>query len=103
MTSWHLAAHLDEIPEGRCLQLPLAGNSLLLCKIKGEVYCVEDRCSHRAIPLNQGWLEGYELVCPLHGASFDVRTGAACKLPAKAAIAHFPIRIDDQQRIFIFL
>ncbi|MCB9641093.1 MAG: Rieske 2Fe-2S domain-containing protein [Myxococcales bacterium] len=102
-TTWHLVAHHKEIPEGMCLQLGVAGHSILLCKVKDQIYCIEDRCSHRDIPLNRGWLEGHEMVCPLHGATFDIRNGHPCRLPAKQAISAYDIRIDEQQRVFVAL
>lgn len=102
-TTWHLLAHHNEIPEGMCLQVGLAGRSLLACKVDGQIYCVEDRCSHRDIPLHRGWLEGFHFVCPLHGATFDIRNGQPCRLPATRPIASFPIQTDDQQRVFVAL
>ncbi len=102
-TAWHLLAHSNEIPEGMCLQVGLAGRSLLVCKVNGQIYCVEDRCSHRDIPLHRGWLEGYLFACPLHGATFDIRNGSPCRLPATRPIASFPIQIDEQQRVFVAL
>ncbi len=102
-TTWHLLAHDNEIPEGMCLQVGLVGRSLLACKVNGQIYCIEDRCSHREIPLNRGWLEGFHVVCPLHGATFDIRNGQPCRLPATRPIASFPIQTDDQQRVFVAL
>lgn len=67
------------------------GTSVLLCNVDGEIYAVENICSHAAVPLSEGVLEGCELECVLHGAVFDVRTGEALALPARQPIRSFAV------------
>lgn len=52
-----------------------------------------DVCTHAYALLSDGWLDGYEIECPLHGARFDVRTGAALTSPAETALATYPVRV----------
>jgi 3-phenylpropionate/trans-cinnamate dioxygenase ferredoxin subunit len=70
------------------------GVSVLICRVKGEYYAVANRCSHASQPLASGKLDGYELVCPLHGARFDVRTGQQTAPPATRPIKTFPLRME---------
>ncbi|MEM1010475.1 MAG: Rieske 2Fe-2S domain-containing protein, partial [Myxococcota bacterium] len=65
-------------------------------------FCVEDLCSHRRVPLNQGHLEAHSLFCPLHGACFDVRTGEAQQLPAKQPIRVFPTLVEKGEVYVLF-
>ena len=68
----------------------------------GNYYAVEVRCSHQKVSLMNGDLEDYELMCPLHGACFDVRTGDHLSLPAVKPIASYPVKVEED-RILIEL
>lgn len=60
----------------------------------GNFYAVEVWCSHQRVSLMNGDLEEYELMCPLHGACFDVRTGKHLSLPAVKPIASYPVKVE---------
>jgi len=77
-----------------------AGISVLLCNVDGEIHAVENLCSHAAVPLVEGELDGCELECALHGAVFDVRDGRALALPAKDPIRSFAVHREGD-RCFI--
>ena len=66
-----------------------------VCRVKGALYAVEDLCSHAETTLSDGLLTGYSLVCPLHGASFDVRTGEHSGPPAWCGVAAFAVTESD--------
>jgi 3-phenylpropionate/trans-cinnamate dioxygenase ferredoxin subunit len=63
----------------------------------GELYAIEDRCSHDDGPLCEGELdpEAGACVCPRHGARIDIRTGQPLTLPAVEPVRTFPVRIED--------
>lgn len=63
--------------------------------IDGELYAIEDVCTHDGGELAGGELHGYEIECPRHGARFDVRTGAVLCAPAYEPIAKFPVKVED--------
>jgi 3-phenylpropionate/trans-cinnamate dioxygenase ferredoxin subunit len=94
--SEHRVAALSEIAPGTTKRVELAGVSMLLCNVAGSVYAIEDVCTHDGGPLDQGELEGACVVCPRHGATFDVRSGAPT-MPAVMPVATFPVdlRGDD--------
>jgi len=62
---------------------------------EGEVLAFEDVCTHDDGPLAEGDIEGSSIVCPRHGAAFDLKTGAALRMPATEGIATFPVVIRD--------
>jgi 3-phenylpropionate/trans-cinnamate dioxygenase ferredoxin subunit len=66
----------------------------LLCNVAGTVYAIEDVCTHDGGELDQGELEGCRIMCPRHGAYFDVTTGAALTLPAILPVETFPVRVE---------
>lgn len=66
----------------------------------GSFYAVEVWCSHQRVSLMNGDLEDYELMCPLHGACFDIRNGKALSLPAVKPIQSYAVKVEDG-RIFV--
>ncbi len=92
--SEYRVARVSEIPPGETKVVDAGGTEVMLCNTEGVIYAVEDVCTHDGGPLDLGELEGYCIVCPRHGAQFDVRTGEAVVLPAVMPIATFPVRVD---------
>ena len=87
-------AKASDIADGTTLRVVVDGIEVLLCKCDGQIYAIEDVCTHDGAPLDQGELEGCRIVCPRHGANFDVRTGEALTLPAVMPVASFKVRIE---------
>ncbi len=71
----------------------------------GVLYAIEDRCTHDDGKLCEGdWEpESCEVVCPRHGARFDVRTGAALTLPAYIAVETYPVRVRDDGIVVVMV
>ena len=88
-------AAADDIPNGERLFVEIDEAYLVVFNIAGDIYAIEDVCSHDDGPLGDGDLEGHEVACPRHGARFDVRTGKALTLPAVEDISAYPVRIID--------
>jgi len=71
-------ATIAEIPEGGVICRTHEDRHVLLAKVDGEVYAIDNICTHAGAPLDEGELgrEGkFKLTCPWHDAHFDVRTG----------------------------
>ena len=60
-----------------------------------QFYAVRDECSHAAVALSEGEVDGCTLECWLHGSRFDLRTGEPSGLPATEPVATFPVEIRD--------
>jgi 3-phenylpropionate/trans-cinnamate dioxygenase ferredoxin component len=88
-------AGADEIPEGGVVIVQSGTLFIGVYRIDGQFYAIEDRCSHDDGPLCEGDREGYEVICPRHGARFDVRTGAVLALPATEDVEAFPVSVRD--------
>ena len=93
--TWQRIALVTEIPDDAPLETGVAGQPLALYKVEGEVYCTANLCTHAEAFLSDGYLEGYEIECPLHGARFDIRDGRVLCQPASADIATYPVKIED--------
>ncbi len=70
---------------------------VLLANVKGEVYAVENKCSHFHLPLDKGALCEHRLRCPFHHACFDLRTGEQLEAPGMDGIAKFDVAIENGQ------
>ncbi len=86
-----------DIPNGTRLFVEIDEQQIVVFNIAGKLFAIEDRCSHDDGPLGDGELNGYEVVCPRHGASFDVRSGKVLSLPAVVDIPAYPVRVVDGQ------
>ena len=84
-----------EIPEGGVKIIQAGSLFVGIYLIDGRYYAIEDRCSHDDGPLCEGEREGFEVVCPRHGARFDIRTGAVLTLPATEDVEAFPVEVRD--------
>jgi 3-phenylpropionate/trans-cinnamate dioxygenase ferredoxin component len=60
----------------------------------GDVYCLDDTCTHETYSLAEGWVEKCVVECPLHFAKFDLRTGAVVSPPAHAPVSTHELRVE---------
>lgn len=86
---------LDELRDGELRSCPADGSNVLVCRVDGQLYAVEDNCSHRDTALSEGRLRGSIITCPLHGAQFDVRDGTHLGPPAFEGVATYSIEQRD--------
>jgi 3-phenylpropionate/trans-cinnamate dioxygenase ferredoxin component len=86
-----------DLPVGERLFLEIDGQPIVVFNIAGKYFAIADLCSHDDGPLGDGRLEGFEIVCPRHGARFDVRNGEVLSLPAVVDIQAYPIRVNEDQ------
>ena len=99
---WARVAAASEVPAGGLRAVSTEIGAVVLANVDGDIYALEDRCSHQDYPLSAGELEGDELECPFHGARFDVCSGRALQLPAITPVRSFPVDMRDGD-IFIRL
>ena len=95
-------AKKSEIAQGTTKRVEIDGQNVLLCNVDGEIYAIQDVCTHDGGALDQGELMGERIMCPRHGAFFDVRTGDALTLPAIFPVQTFKVRIEGED-IFVDL
>jgi 3-phenylpropionate/trans-cinnamate dioxygenase ferredoxin subunit len=90
-------AALTDVPEGGALAVVVDGVEIALVRDGDTVYAIADECSHAAIPLSEGEVEGCEIECWLHGSRFDLRTGKPVNLPATEPVQTYPTTIEGDQ------
>lgn len=85
----------NELPDGERLFVEISGQPIVIFALNGQYFATSDECSHDGGPIGDGKIEGFEIICPRHGARFDIRTGKATRFPAVEPIAQFPVRVVD--------
>jgi len=86
----------DDVGEGAAKVVDVNGTSVLLAKLEGEFYAIDNICSHDGGDLGEGELvEGGQVECPRHGARFDIRTGDATRMPAPVGVDRYDVKVED--------
>lgn len=83
----------SELPNGGRLFVEIADKPIVIFNIANQFFAIDDVCTHDNGPLGDGDLEDYNIVCPRHGAQFDVRTGQAVQMPAAVDILAYPVQM----------
>lgn len=96
MDGWHALARETDISEGQTVAFQIEGHRFLLVRSEGAVFAVGDRCSHADQDLAGGSVRNGRIVCPAHGARFDLATGEPLNPPATECIATYAVRIRDK-------
>lgn len=86
---------VSEIPENERLFLEINDLPIVIYSLNGEYFATGDVCTHDKGPIGEGQIEGYEVICPRHGARFDIRTGKVTRFPAATDIPSYPVKVED--------
>ncbi|MGH8127533.1 MAG: Rieske (2Fe-2S) protein [Gammaproteobacteria bacterium] len=100
MSEWIEVCGVDEIEPGGYRTIWIDDDEVAIIKCEGNVYAIQDVCTHDGGELTGGTIEGCEIECPRHGARFDIHTGAVLCPPAYEPIHTYPVEIRDG-RIFV--
>jgi 3-phenylpropionate/trans-cinnamate dioxygenase ferredoxin component len=95
MSEWVKAAELSRCPPGNHLGVQISGEAIVIANVDGDLYALRDVCSHQDFPLSDGEVEGTQIECIYHGATFDVCTGKATGLPAIAPVKTYEVEVRD--------
>ncbi|HEY9089002.1 MAG TPA: non-heme iron oxygenase ferredoxin subunit [Anaerolineaceae bacterium] len=88
---------VDEVPPGERIFVEIGDLPIVVFNVGGTFYAIGDVCTHDGGPLGDGELEDHQVICPRHGARFDIRTGEALTLPAVTSTPWYPTRVVDGQ------
>ncbi len=92
--SFQRACSYAELVDGQPHRVEVDGLDVAMVREGDEVYAIEDECSHAAVALSEGDVEGCTIECWMHGSRFDLRTGKPLGPPATEPVPVFPVRID---------
>jgi 3-phenylpropionate/trans-cinnamate dioxygenase ferredoxin subunit len=94
MAEFVKACALDDVTDGGALRVMIDGIPVAIVRSAGEVYAIQDVCSHANVALSEGEIEDQTIECWLHGSRFDLVTGRPTGLPATVPVPVYPVKID---------
>jgi 3-phenylpropionate/trans-cinnamate dioxygenase ferredoxin component len=92
---FHFVCNLNQLTTNVPFSTEVDDRFVMLTLIDGEVYCIEDVCTHDGGTLGDGEISDHCIACPRHGAKFDLRTGDALTMPATEPTPAFETKIED--------
>ncbi len=95
MAEFQAVMKLAELPLASMRAVTLGGRELVICHTREGVFALDNICTHAHARLCEGRLRATRLVCPLHGASFDIRDGRVLGPPAEVPLPSHALRIVD--------
>jgi nitrite reductase/ring-hydroxylating ferredoxin subunit len=96
MTSgWCRVGASDEVDDRQPRRFRLEAADVLIARVEGVLHAVDNICTHAFACLHEGRRRGVRIICPLHGASFDLRTGAVLGQPATEPLKCYAVREVD--------
>jgi 3-phenylpropionate/trans-cinnamate dioxygenase ferredoxin subunit len=90
-----VAGPLSDLPDGEVIRVA-CDPPIAVFNVGGELFAIDDTCSHQNASLSDGWLEGALIECPLHSSMFDLRTGEPTCAPARDPVRVHPVRVEDK-------
>jgi 3-phenylpropionate/trans-cinnamate dioxygenase ferredoxin subunit len=95
MSTWTPVCTLAELAPGAHRVIDVDGVQVAVFNLDGELYAIEDVCTHDGGILTGGPIQGDCIVCPRHGAKFSIRTGEALSPPAYEPVAKLSVRVEN--------
>ena len=96
MNGYQPALKLSELAEGTARRVVIEGTEVAVVHTEGQVFAINDVCSHADVSLSEGEVDGCTLECWLHGSRFDLRTGDPTGLPAITPVAVYAVTVDGE-------
>lgn len=93
--SWTEVCPLSDLPPGSREVVEIDDVFIAVFNVSGQLYAIENICTHDGAPLTGGCVENDVIICPRHGARFSLETGAALTPPAYEAVDTFPVEVRE--------
>ena len=88
---------VSDLPDPGKTIVKLGDRTVALFRVSGQFWATDERCTHDGGQLVAGQLEGYTIICPRHGARFDVRTGEVLAPPASVDLAVHQVKVEGDE------
>lgn len=92
-TTFQPALPLDTVSVGRMRSCKIGEREIVVCHTKEGVFALDNVCTHAFARMSEGVLKKMRVICPMHGAAFDVRTGRVLGGPAILPLPAFETRV----------
>lgn len=95
--AFELVCSVSDLPEVGASLAEVGGKPLSIVRDEnGHIHAIDDKCTHGAVSLSEGEVEGCSIECWLHGSAFDLRTGMPTSPPAWAPVGVYAVRVDGE-------
>ena len=94
MSDFVRVCKVSDIPDAGKEVFEIEDRFVVVFHVDGRFYALDDECTHDGGPLGEGALHGFEIVCPRHGAKFDVRDGRVLAMPATHATPAYEVKVE---------
>ena len=88
------ACAVAEVTASKPYATTVDGVDVAVVRDGDDFYAIYDECSHAAVPLSEGDVEGVLIECWMHGSAFDLRTGEPTTLPAYEPVPVYPVMVQ---------
>ena len=97
--NWVTVGKADYLEPGELMYVEVEDEPVCLINLDGEIFALNDTCTHEDASLSDGTIVGDEIECPLHGGAFYIRTGEAAAMPVVVKTEKYKVRVqgDDLQ------
>lgn len=96
MADFVSVAKATDLGPGQMVLVEIDDEEIVVANANGEYYAFSAECPHAGGPLDEGEIEGTVVVCPWHGAEFDMTTGEALTPPVQDNIYTYKIRVEGE-------
>lgn len=91
---WQRVCPLSDLPDGSSIRCDV-GRGIAIFHVDGELFAVDDTCTHGESSLSEGWVENCQVECNFHFGRFDLRTGEAVAFPAEIDLNTHKVKVDE--------
>ncbi len=96
MSNFIRVAKASDLGDPGQMLMEVEDRIVVLFKVGGQYFCIDDVCTHDGGPLSEGRLEDHTIACPRHGAKFDIRNGKALTMPATVDTAAHEVKVEGE-------
>ncbi len=89
-------AKVGEIEPGNAKLVEVDGREIAVFNCDDEYYAIDNECTHVGGPLCEGDIEGETVICPWHGAEFNIRTGEVLAPPAEDSVTSYKVSVEGE-------
>ena len=92
---WVTVGKADYLEPGELMYVEVEDEPVVLINFEGDLFALNDTCTHEEASLADGTIIGDEIECPLHGGAFFIRTGEPAAMPVVVRTEKYKVRVID--------
>ena len=89
-------AEKKDLPAGSAIAVEVNGKEIALFNVDDKYYAIDNACTHVGGSLAEGSVDGNEVTCPLHGATFDITSGKVTGEPAEDDVKGYNVIVEGE-------